>query len=73
MMKKTFKMENLDCANCAAKMENAISKLPGVAGVSINFLMQKITLEADAQQLPEILNQANQCCRRIDRDCRILY
>lgn len=72
-MKKTYKMENLDCANCAAKMEAAISKLPGVEQATVNFLMQKITLVADENQLPVILEEANKCCRKIDRDCRILY
>lgn len=72
-MKKTYKMENLDCANCAAKMEAAISKLPGVEQATVNFLMQKITLVADENQLQEILEEANKCCRKIDRDCRILY
>lgn len=72
-MKKTYKMENLDCANCAAKMEAAIGKLPGVEQVSVNFLMQKITLVAEEQDLPSILEAANQCCRKVDRDCRILY
>ena len=46
-MKKVFKLQDLDCAHCAAKMELAISKLEGVNSVSINFLMQKLTLDAD--------------------------
>ena len=46
-MKKVFKMQDLDCAHCAAKMEDAIRKIDGVSSVSINFLMQKMTLEAD--------------------------
>ena len=45
-MKKTYRLENLDCAACAAKMEAAISKLDGVESVSVNFIMQKLTLEA---------------------------
>ncbi len=72
-MKKTYKMENLDCANCAAKMEAAIGKLPGVEKVTVNFLMQKITLVAEENDLPGILEAANRCCQKVDRDCRILY
>ena len=46
-MKKTFKLIDLDCANCAAKMEDAIKKLPGVTGATVSFLTQKMTIEAD--------------------------
>ncbi|MDY4818354.1 MAG: cation transporter, partial [Lachnospiraceae bacterium] len=45
-MRKTFKLEDLDCANCAAKMEEAIKKLPGVKRVSVNFMTQKMILDA---------------------------
>ncbi len=72
-MKKTFKMENLDCANCAAKIEAAISKLPGVESASVNFLMQKVTIEAEKEALSEIVKQADECCRKVERDCRIIY
>ena len=46
-MKKTFKLEDLDCANCAAKMQHAIEKLDGVRSVNISFLTQRMTLDAD--------------------------
>lgn len=72
-MKKTYKMENLDCANCAMKMEQAISKLDGVQSATVNFMMQKVTIDADPARLPEILKQADACCSRVDRDCHILY
>lgn len=72
-MKKTYKMENLDCANCARKMEDAIRKLDGVENVSVNFMLQKVTLEAEAERLPELVRQADACCKRVERDCRILY
>ena len=70
-MKKTFEMEDLDCANCAAKMEEGIRKLPGVQNVSISFLTQKLTLEADDQDFDKILKQAAKVCRKIEPDCRI--
>lgn len=72
-MKKTYKLEGLCCANCAIRMEDAIQKLDGVENASVNFLMQKLTLEADADRLPEILKQADACCNRIDRDCHLIY
>ena len=72
-MKKVYKMEELDCADCAAKMEAAIAKLPGVEKASISFMSQKLTIEADEEQLPAILEQASKICRSFERDCRIVY
>lgn len=70
-MKKRFSMENLDCANCAAKMEAAISKLDGVQSCTISFMTQKLTLEADDARFDEILDQAQAVCQKVDRTCRI--
>lgn len=53
-MKKTFRLENLDCANCAAKMEHAVSKIDGVNQVSVSFLTQRMTLDADDGRFEEI-------------------
>ena len=71
-MKKRFKMEQLDCANCAAKMEERIKKIDGVQDASVNFLMQNLTIEADDARFDEILRQAQQVCAGIERDCRIV-
>lgn len=71
-MKKTFKMQDLDCANCAAKMERAINKLEGVQSATISFMTQKLTLEADDDRFDEILEQAEQLCRKVEPDCRII-
>ena len=57
-MKKVFVMENLDCANCAAKMEDAVRKIPGVSYVSISFMAQRMTLEADDAAFDEIAKKA---------------
>ena len=56
-MKKTYRLENLDCAACAAKMEAAISKLDGVESVSVNFIMQKLTLEAPDERFDDIMKK----------------
>ena len=56
-MKKTYKMENLECANCAAKMESAISKLDGVKAVTVSFMTQKLTLETETEEQKELLKQ----------------
>lgn len=71
-MKKTFKMQNLDCANCAAKMEKAIQKIPGVISANISFMTQKLTLEYDEAKETEILAEAKKACQKVDRACSIL-
>ena len=71
-MKKTFKLEDLDCANCAAKMEDAISKLPGVTNVRVNFMMQKMTLEAAEEDFEDILKRAVETIRNVEPDCHVV-
>ncbi len=71
-MKKKFKMMNLDCANCAAKMEASIKKIPGVKDASVSFMTQKLTLEADDARFDEILRDCMQVCKKVEPDCRIL-
>lgn len=71
-MKKRFKLENLDCANCAAKMEAAIQKLPGVHSATVSFLTQKLTLEADDERFDEIVEEAAKACRKVEPDCTLV-
>ena len=71
-MKKTYKMRELDCANCAAKMEDAIRKLDGVQEVSISFMTQKLTIEADEARMDEIMRQAVKVCKKVEPDCEIV-
>ncbi len=68
-MKKVINLENLDCANCAAKMENAISKIDGVKSVNINFMLQRMTLEADDNCFDKILVEAKKVCKKVEPDC----
>ncbi len=70
-MKKTFKLVDLDCANCAAKMETAIKKIPGVKNASVSFMTQKLTLEADDGVFQDVLNKAVECCKKVEPDCVI--
>ncbi len=70
-MKKTYKLIELDCANCAAKMEDAIKKLDGVTNASVNFMTQKLTLDADDERFDEILKKAADCIKKIEPDCKI--
>ena len=71
-MKYVFEMEDLECANCAAKMERDISVLPGVHNVSVNFLTQRMTLEAEDSQLDQILKHAQKICKKYEPDCCIV-
>ncbi|HIY20327.1 MAG TPA: heavy-metal-associated domain-containing protein [Candidatus Flavonifractor merdigallinarum] len=71
-MKKRFKLENLDCANCAAKMEAAIQKLPGVHSATVSFMTQKLTLEADDDRFDEIVEEAAKACRKVEPDCTLV-
>lgn len=71
-MKKTFLMEDLDCAHCAGKMEEGIGKLPGVNSVRINFLAQKMVIDADEDSFEGIIDQAAKLCKKIEPDCTIV-
>lgn len=71
-MKKTYKLIDLDCANCAQKMEDAIKKLDGVSDASVSFLMQKMTVEADEAQFDEIMQKVVKVCKRVEPDCQIV-
>lgn len=71
-MKKSFKMVDLDCANCAAKMEDAIKKLPGVHDASVSFMTQKMTIDAEDAQFDSIMKQVVDVCAKVEPDCKIL-
>ena len=71
-MRKVYRMKNLDCANCAAKMERAIGKLDGVQAVEISFMAQKLVIQAEEAMLPVILEQAKACVKKVDPHCEIL-
>lgn len=70
-MKKKFNMENLECANCAAKMEALIKKIPGVNDATMNFMTQKLTIDADESRFDEIMKEAQKACSKIEPDCKI--
>ncbi len=71
-MKKKFKLEDLDCAECAAKMEDAIKKIDGVNDASVNFLMQKMTVDAVDEKFDAIMDEVVKVCAKVEPDCRIL-
>ena len=71
-MKKKFKMENLDCAHCAAKMEEKIKKIDGVNDASISFMTQKLVIDADDARFDEIMKEVVEKVSKVEPDCRIL-
>ena len=71
-MRKTFKLEDLECAHCAAKMEIAISKIEGVLEAKIAFMTQKLTIEADEKDFNRIVKDAQKAIKKIEPDCRIV-
>ena len=70
-MKKVIAMQDLDCANCAAKMEQAINKIDGVHNCTINFMLQRMTLEMDDDRATEIIDQIKKAIKKIEPDCRL--
>lgn len=71
-MKKKFKLEDLDCANCAAKMEEAIKKIEGVNEATVSFLAQKMTIDVQDDKFDEIMKEVVRVCAKVEPDCRIL-
>ena len=71
-MRKVFKLDNLDCANCAAKMEDAIKKINGVQDASMRFMTQKLVIEADEANMDAVVDEAVKVCKKIEPDITIL-
>lgn len=70
-MKKVYKITDIDCANCAAKLERALAKVEGVQNVSISFLSQRLALEAEDGRFDEVFDNVVKVCRRVEPDCKI--
>ena len=70
-MKKKFNLQDLDCANCAAKMEEAIKKIDGVKDASVSFMTQKMTIDADDARFDAIMDEVVKVCKKVEPDCVI--
>lgn len=70
-MKKVFKIE-IDCANCASKVEEAINKIEGVNQASLNFMTQKMIIDIDDANFESIMKQVKKVGRKIEPDFEIL-
>ena len=71
-MKKKFKLQDLDCANCAAKMEEAIKKIAGVSDASVSFMTQKMMIDAEDGRFDEIMEEIVKVCLKVEPDCKIM-
>ncbi len=71
-MKKTFIIEDLECAHCAAKMEQAVRNIEGVIDASVNFVKSIITVEAPEEIFDKVMKQAAKECRKIEPDAEIV-
>lgn len=68
-MKKVINLEDLDCANCAAKMECAVKKVEGVTNANANFMMQRMTVEIDSENPQAVLAEIKKVCKKVEPDC----
>ncbi len=71
-MTKVFRLKDLDCANCAVKMENCIKKLDAIDYVSVNFLTQKMMIEADEKDFDHVMQEVVKICKLVEPDCKIM-
>ena len=71
-MKKVFRLKDLDCANCAAKMERGINKIDGVVSATVSFMSQKLTVEAADDRFDSIMDEVVKVCKKIEPDCIIV-
>ena len=72
-MKKTYKIE-VDCANCAQKMERAANEVEGVVKAVVNFMTLKMTVEfAEGADVKAVMGEILKRCRRVESDCEIYF
>ena len=71
-MRKSFKLDEIDCANCALKLEDAIRKVDGVDDVKVNFLTQKLTLSASDERFNEVLDRVVALVAKVEPDCEVV-
>lgn len=67
-MKKSFRLEGLECANCAAKIEKAVGKLDGVKEATVNFMTTKMIIEGEDEKMPTILAEAEKIVKKFEPD-----
>lgn len=71
-MKKKFKLQNLDCANCAAKIEERVKAINGVTDASVSFMLQKLVIEASENDMERIISEAKSIIKAVEPDCTVV-
>lgn len=71
-MQKTYIIENLDCANCAAELENALRKVEGIGSVSVSFMTQKLVIDFTAEDITSIMKEVRRIATKIEPDSEII-
>ena len=71
-MKKVFKLEGLNCAHCAAKIEEKVSKLEGVKSVVINFMTTKMTLESVYENIADVVEKVKKLINEVEPDVNMI-
>lgn len=72
-MKKVYRLEELECANCAAKMEERINKIDGVTKATVSFMTQKLTIEAEDNRYDDIMKEVAKVIKKVEPDCQIIF
>ena len=70
-MEKSFKLIDLDCANCAAKMESKIKKIKGVNKAIVNFMAQKLIIDIDDDKFESVMDEVEKVVKKVEPDCII--
>lgn len=72
-MKRSYKLKDLDCANCALKMENEIKKINGVKTATVSFMTQRMMIETeDGKEIEDIMKEVSDVCKKVEPDCKII-
>lgn len=70
-MKKVFALSDIDCPVCAGKVQDLVSKIPGVISARVDFLVLKLTIEANEEDFPRIIPEAEKAVKKVEPDCDI--
>ncbi len=71
-MRKSFKLDEIDCANCARKLQDELARVDGVDAVSVNFMTQKLTLSAADDRFDDVLGRVVALAAKSEPDCEII-
>lgn len=71
-MTKQFKLSDIDCANCAAKVERGIKKIKGVEDATVVFFTKKVTITAPEEEFDRIITEAARVIKKVEPDCELI-